>query len=68
MATISFKLIEKLVEEFGFSLAEAERQLGVSSSTVAKALSRERANIVSPICQGRPLAFDGGSGILTHKL
>jgi len=29
-----------VVEEFGFSLAEAGRQLGVSSSAVAKALSR----------------------------
>jgi hypothetical protein len=29
-----------VVEEFGFSLAEAGRQLGVSSSAVAKVLSR----------------------------
>jgi len=35
------RLIEKLVDEFGFSLAEAGRQLGVSPSAVAKVLSRE---------------------------
>ena len=34
------RLIEKLIEEFGFSLAETGRQLGVSSSAVAKVLSR----------------------------
>ena len=34
------RLIEKLVDEFGFSLAEAGRQLGVSPSAVAKVLSR----------------------------
>ncbi|MCP4668325.1 MAG: hypothetical protein GY849_18430 [Deltaproteobacteria bacterium] len=33
-------LIEKLVDDFGFSLAEAGRQIGVSSSAVAKAISR----------------------------
>ena len=34
------RLIEKLIDEFGFSLAETGRQLGVSSSAVAKVLSR----------------------------
>jgi len=33
-------LIEKLIEGFGLSLAETGRQLGVSSSAVAKSLSR----------------------------
>jgi len=37
------RLIEKLVEVFGFSLAEAGRQLGVSPSAVAKVLSRRSA-------------------------
>lgn len=36
------RLIEKLTEEFGLSLAEAGRQLGVSSSAVAKTLSRRK--------------------------
>jgi REP element-mobilizing transposase RayT len=35
------RLIEKLVDEFGFSLVETGRQLGVSSSAVAKVLSRK---------------------------
>jgi putative transposase len=34
------RLMENLVEEFGLSLAETGRQLGVSSSAVAKALDR----------------------------
>jgi hypothetical protein len=34
------RLIEKQAEEFGFSLAEAGRQLGASSSAVVKVLSR----------------------------
>lgn len=33
-------VIHKLVEEFGLSLAETVRQMGVSSSAVAKALDR----------------------------
>ncbi len=37
---VQTRLIEKLVDEFGFSLAEAGRQLRISSSAVAKALSR----------------------------
>jgi len=32
--------MQNLVEEFGLSLAETGRQLGVSSSAVAKALDR----------------------------
>ena len=36
------RLIETLTEEFGLSLAEAGRQLGVSSSAVAKTLSRRK--------------------------
>jgi hypothetical protein len=42
ISKIRVRLIEKLVEEFGFSLAETGRQLGVSSSAVAKALSRRK--------------------------
>ena len=34
------RLIWSLVEDFGLSLAETGRQLGVSSSAVAKALNR----------------------------
>jgi predicted transcriptional regulator len=34
------RLIEELVEVFGFSLAETGRHLGVTSSAVAKVLSR----------------------------
>ena len=40
ISKIRTRLIEKLVDDFGFSLAESGRQLGVSSSAVAKALSR----------------------------
>ena len=43
ISKVRTRLIEKLVDEFGFSLAEAGRQLGVSSSAVAKALSRRNA-------------------------
>jgi REP element-mobilizing transposase RayT len=42
ISKIRFRLMEKLVDEFGFSLAETGRQLGVSSSAVAKALSRRK--------------------------
>ena len=43
ISKVRTRLIEKLVDKFGFSLAEAGRQLGVSSSAVAKALSRRNA-------------------------
>jgi REP element-mobilizing transposase RayT len=36
------RLIQKLVEDFGLSLAETGRQMGVSSSAVAKALDRRK--------------------------
>ena len=40
------RLIGKLVEEFGFSLTEAGRQLGVSPSAVAKVLSRGSRKVI----------------------
>jgi hypothetical protein len=40
ISKVRARLIEKLVDEFGLSLAEVGRQLGISSSAVAKALSR----------------------------
>jgi len=40
ISEVRARLIPKLVNEFGFSLAAAGRQLGVSSSAVAKVLSR----------------------------
>ena len=40
ISKLRVRLIEELVDDFGFSLAEAGRQLGVSSSAVAKAISR----------------------------
>jgi len=40
ISKVRARLIEKLVDEFGLSLAEVGRQLGVSSSAVAKVLSR----------------------------
>lgn len=52
--------MQNLVEEFGLSLAETGRQLGVSSSAVAKALDRRHIETSSPIYQGRPKV----SGIL----
>jgi predicted transcriptional regulator len=41
ISKVRARLIEKLVDEFGFSLVETGRQLGVSSSAVAKVLSRK---------------------------
>jgi REP element-mobilizing transposase RayT len=43
VSKVRARLVEKLVVEFGLSLAEAGRQLGVSSSAVAKTLSRRNA-------------------------
>ncbi len=40
ISRIRARLIDKLIEEYGLSLAEAGRQLGVSSSAVAKTLIR----------------------------
>ena len=40
ISEVRARLIEKLVDEFGLSLAEVGRQLGVSSSAVSKALRR----------------------------
>ena len=45
VSNIRHRLIQKLVEEFGLSLAETGRQLGVSSSAVARALERRRLKI-----------------------
>ncbi len=42
VSTLRKRLIQKLVEEYGLSLAETGRQLGVSSSAVAKALDRRK--------------------------
>jgi len=41
ISNVRARLIEKLVNEFGWSLAETGRQLGVSSSAVAKTLIRK---------------------------
>ena len=43
ISKVRARLVEKLVEEFGLSLAEVGRQLGVSTSAVAKTLSRRDA-------------------------
>lgn len=40
ISELKARLIEKLVDTFGFSLAEAGRQLGISPSAVAKVLIR----------------------------
>ena len=39
------QLIQNLVEDFGLSLAETGRQMGVSSSAVAKALDRRKIKV-----------------------
>jgi len=39
------RLIQNLVEDFGLSLAETGRQMGVSSSAVAKALDRRKIKV-----------------------
>lgn len=41
ISKVRARLTETLIEEFGLSLAETGRQLGVSSSAVAKSLSRQ---------------------------
>ena len=40
------RLIRNLVEDFGLSLAETGRQMGVSSSGVAKALNRRDIEVI----------------------
>jgi predicted transcriptional regulator len=52
VSKVRTQLVEKLVEEFGLSLAETERQLGVSSSAVAKTISRRNTRRISLISQG----------------
>ena len=40
------RLIRNLVEDFGLSLTETGRQMGVSSSAVAKALNRRNIEVI----------------------
>ena len=42
VSQIRAQLTEKLVEDYGLSLAETARQLGVSTSAIANSLSRKR--------------------------